>query len=198
MFSVRPSNGSFLFLWLTEVFIGIKLELSSLKFGDYLMKIAWVKKLFRILYLAPIVLVVSLLVTTLFIYFVVVVDIYANTEKLSDVNPSINAYCEKIALNPKFTKGPVVFRVDNGTLFSRLDLFISGKSLSGYSPFFIFPHHRTIILSKELLKMDKTILTYMIAHELGHIQGGLKHFGSSRKMENYANDFATEIVKTKP
>ena len=34
----------------------------------------------------------------------------------------------------------------------------------------------------------------MVAHELGHIQGGLKHFGPVKEMEKYANDFAKEIV----
>ena len=156
------------------------------------------KRLFKILYLVPIAIVKSLLITIVFIYFLVVFDIYLNTEKLSRVNPVLDSYCEKITLNPKFTKGPVVFRIDRGTLFFRLTLFVSESSFYGYSPFFIFPHNRTVIFAEGVLKMDNLAVKSMVAHELGHIQGGLKHFGPAKDMEKYANNFATEILKTQP
>lgn len=163
------------------------------------MRIFGVKTLLRVMCLIPVVIISSLLITVIFLYFVVVVDIFVNTEKLSKLNPSLNAYCEKIALNPKFTKSPVVYRVDKGTLFFKLHSFVgNGFNLAGYAPFFIFPHHRTVILTEEMLKMDSITFKTMLAHELGHIQGGLEHFGPAKEMEKYANDFAAEIVKTQP
>jgi len=131
-------------------------------------------------------------------YIVLVFDIYINTEKLINVDSSINSFCQNVASNPKFTKRPVVFRIDRGTLVFRLQHYLSMGDLAGYSPFFIFPHHRTVVLSKDLLKMNNATLIFIVAHELGHIEGGLKHFGSVNKMEKYANDFSVEVVKTQP
>lgn len=155
-----------------------------------------VKKFIRILCLLAIAFIVSLLITMISLYFLFVADIYINTEKLSRVNAPLNAYCEDIVRNPKFTKGSVTFRVDKGTLVFRLNAYISTLGLYGYAPFFIFPHNKTIVLAEQTLKFDSLAFATLVAHELGHIQGGLKHFGTAKKMENYANEFAAEIVKT--
>ncbi|MBI2062591.1 MAG: hypothetical protein HYT64_02795 [Candidatus Yanofskybacteria bacterium] len=154
------------------------------------------RKLFWIIVLAPAALVANLLITTVMAYLVLVFDIYINTEKLSEVDGSLNAICQNIAKNSNFTKGPVIFRVDKGTLVFRLNPLINSGGLSGYSPFFIFPHHRTVIFNEETLKLNSSTFSVIIAHELGHIQGGLKHFGSTKEMEKYANDFAAKIMKT--
>jgi len=156
------------------------------------------KRLLRILCLAPVALVANLLLTIVIAYFVFVFDIYINTEKLSEVNSSLNSFCQNIADNPNFTKGPVIFRVDRGTLVYRLNLYFSEIGLGGYSPFFLFPHHRTVVLSEKELKRDNLVITTTVAHELGHIQGGLKHFGTVKEMESYANNFAAKITKTQP
>lgn len=140
----------------------------------------------------------SVLITFVLLYVVVVSDIYINTEKLSKVNYHLNVYCEDIARNPKFTKGPVVFRVDRGTLFFNIDSYVGNVDLWGYSPFFIFPHHRTVIFSEETLKRDKLAIAILVAHELGHIQGGLKHFGPVKEIERYADDFAEKVNKKEP
>lgn len=156
------------------------------------------KRLIWILGLALKKIVESIFIVIALIYIVFVFDIYINTKKLSKVNPAQYIEAEKISRNPKFTKGPVVFRVDKGTLFFRMELFVSGTGLFGYAPFFIFPHHRTVILEEKVLKMGNIVFKTVIAHELGHIQGGLEHFGPAKEMEKYASDFATEIVKTQP
>lgn len=140
----------------------------------------------------------SILTVAILIYFVLVLDIYINTEKLSKVNYYLNVYCENIARNPQFTKGPVVFRVDMGTLAYRLHPYINASGLGGYSPFFIFPHNRTVILSEGVLKLNSLTVMWIVAHELGHIQGGLKHFGPVKEMEQYANNFAARVIKTQP
>src|SRR3989344_1524411 len=103
-----------------------------------------VKRLFRILCLMPIALVVNLLITMVFVYFVLIFDIYINTDRLSEVSYPLELYCGNVARYYKFTKGPVVFRVDRGTLVYRLDPYVSEGNLLGYAPFFIFPHHRTV------------------------------------------------------
>ena len=151
------------------------------------------KRLLRILFLVPVALVVNLLITIVFVYFVLVCDIYINTERLSRANPPLNVYCENIAHSPQFTKGPVIFRIDKGTLVFRLAPYFR-DGIIGYAPFFIFPHHRTVILSDEVLKRGS--LDVIVAHELGHIQGGLKHIGSAKEMEQYANNFAIQVLKT--
>lgn len=142
----------------------------------------------------------SIVVVLVLIYVVLVFDIYINTEKLSKVDSSLNVFCQNVAVNSNFTKGPVIFRVDRGTLVYRLNSYINKIGLYGYSPFFIFPHHQTIILTEELLKFKRDSLTFktVIAHELGHIQGGLKHLGPVREMEWYADDFATKVLKNQP
>src|SRR3990167_5197638 len=118
------------------------------------------KRLLWILSLAPIALVANLLLTIIFVYFV------------------------------------LVFRVDRGTLLYRLHPYISGGGDPyGYAPFFIFPHHRTIILAEEVLKTNNLALKSIVEHEMGNIQGGLKHFGPKKEMEQYANDFAKKITK---
>ena len=157
------------------------------------------KRLLWILSLAPIALVANLLLTIIFVYFVLVFDIYLNTEKLSKIDNSMNAFCQNVAHNSIFTKGQVVFRVDRGTLLYRLHPYISGGGDPyGYAPFFIFPHHRTIILAEEVLKTNNLALKSIVAHEMGHIQGGLKHFGPTSEMEQYANGFAEKITKPQP
>lgn len=137
----------------------------------------------------------SILTVAVLFYVVLVFDIFINTKKLSKVDSSLNAFCQNVAANPNFTKGSVIFRVDRGTLIFRLDSYISMSGLSGYSPFFIFPHHRTVIFAEEMLKKDSSFIAWTVAHELGHIQGGLKHFGPAKEMEQYANDFAKKINK---
>ena len=149
------------------------------------------KRLLRILLLAPVALAVNLLITIVFVYFVFVLDMYVNTDRLSEVSYPLELYCGNVARYYKFTKGPVVFRVDRGTLVYRLNPYVSGGNLLGYAPFFIFPHHRTVILSEEAIKGAH--LDVLVAHELGHIQGGLASFGTVRELEIYANDFAKEI-----
>ena len=134
---------------------------------------------------------VNLLITMVFVYFVLIFDMYINTDRLSEVSYPLELYCGNVARYYKFTKGPVVFRVDRGTLVYRLDPYVSEGNLLGYAPFFIFPHHRTVILSEEAIKGP--YLDVLVAHELGHIQGGLASFGTVRDMEIYANDFAKEI-----
>ena len=138
----------------------------------------------------------SILVVIALFYIVLVVDIYINTEKLSKVDSSLNTFCQNIASNSNFTKGPVIFRVDKGTLVYRLNPYFNSGGLAGYSPFFVFPHHRTVILAEEVLKGGS--LTIIVSHELGHIQGGLKHLGPVKEMEQYANNFAVKVIKTQP
>ena len=150
------------------------------------------QKLLWIIVLALKKIIESILIVTALFYVVLVFDIYINTEKLSKVSSSLNAFCQNIANNPNFTTGPVVFRVDRGTLLYRLHSYVNTGDLGGYSPFFIFPHHRTVILSEGVLKEGSLAVT--VAHELGHIQGGLEHFGPASKMEQYANDFAEKIL----
>lgn len=157
-----------------------------------------VKGLIWILGLALKKIVENILVVVALIYLVFVFDIYINTDKLSKVSPAQYIEVENIAHNPKFTKGPVVFRVDKGTLVFRLNPYINQGSLNGYSPFFIFPHNRTIIIKEEVLKRDNLYLRLLIAHELGHIQGGLKHLGPVKEMERYADDFAAKVLKNQP
>lgn len=137
----------------------------------------------------------SFLIVIALLYLVLVFDIYINTEKLSKVDSSLNAFCQNIAANPNFTKGSVIFRVDRGTLVYRLNSYVSKVGLYGYSPFFLFPHHRSIILTEEVLKFERENLIFKttIAHELGHIQGGLKHLGPVKEMERYADDFAAKF-----
>ncbi len=134
----------------------------------------------------------SIFIVVTLLYVVLVFDIYINTEKLSKVNYPINAYCEYIARNPKFTKGPVVFRVDRGTLVFRLDSYISSSGLLGYTPFFIFPHHGTVIISENMV--NSKYLDVLVVHELGHIQGGLSFLGKRVDMEKQANRFAIDVV----
>ena len=38
------------------------------------------------------------------------------------------------------------------------------------------------------------LVVLIVAHELGHIQGGIKHLGPVKDMEKYANDFANKVV----
>ena len=137
----------------------------------------------------------SILIVVALSYAVLVFDIYINTEKLSKVDSSLNAFCQNVADNPNFTKSPVVFMVDRGTLVFLIHRYLNGYDLFGHAPFFIFPHHRTVILTEKSWKKDPASVKWMVAHELGHIQGGLKHFGPAKEMEKYANDFAKEIVK---
>lgn len=153
------------------------------------------QRLFWILALALKKVVESILTVAVLFYVVLVFDIYINTEKLSKVDSSLNAFCQNVANNPNFTKGSVTFRVDRGTLVYRLNPYINSGGLAGYSPFFIFPYHRTVVLAEETLKKDGLTVAWTVAHELGHIQGGLKHFGPVKEMEQYANDFAKEINK---
>lgn len=150
------------------------------------------KRLLWVLCLAPVALVANLLLTIIVVYSVFVVDIYINTEKLSKVDPAINAYCENIARNPKFTKGPVVFRVDKGTLVFRLSPYFNRYGIIGYAPFFIFPHHQTVVIDGEMIKSE--YLDALVAHELGHIQGGLAFLGTQKDMEKYANSFELGII----
>ena len=157
-----------------------------------------VRRLLSIVFLVPKKVVESILVVIAFCYVVAVFDIYINTERLSRVDSSLDAFCQNIVQNPNFKKGPVVFRVDRGTLAFRLNPYVGPVGLYGYSPFFIFPHHRTIIFSKEALKRDKMSVATMVAHELGHIQGGLKHFGPVKEMELYANEFAVKVANSQP
>ncbi len=138
----------------------------------------------------------SILIVIALCYLVLVFDIYVNTERLSRVDDSLNAFCQKIASNPDFTKGPVIFRVDKGTLVYRFSPYINKNNLAGYAPFFIFPHHRTVILVGGVLREGN--LTEIVAHELGHIQGGLKHLGPVKEMEQYADDFAVNAIRMKP
>ena len=140
----------------------------------------------------------SILTVAVLFYVVLVLDIYVNTEKLSKVDSSLNAFCQNVANDPNFTKGPVTFRVDRGTLVYRLDPYISKGGLAGYSPFFIVPHHRTVILTEKSLKRDSSAVEWIVAHELGHIQGGLKHFGPVEEMEQYAIDFAKKVTEVQP
>ncbi len=134
----------------------------------------------------------SIVIVFVLIYVVLVFDIYINTERLSKVDSSLNVYCENIARNPKFTKGPVVFRVDRGTLIYRLTTYVYQSGVYGYAPFFIFPHHRTVIISEKMVKSE--YLDVLVAHELGHIQGGLEFLGKEKDMEKYANSFAVKVV----
>ena len=136
----------------------------------------------------------SILTVAVLSYVVLVFDIYINTEKLSRVDSSLNVFCQNVADNSKFTKGSVIFRVDRGTLVYRINPYINNGGLAGYAPFFIFPHHRTVILAEEVLENDRSSVKWMVAHELGHIQGGIKHLGPVKDMEKYANDFAKEVV----
>lgn len=152
------------------------------------------KRLLWIMGLALKRIVESILIVVGLIYLVFVFDIYINTEKLSKVSPMQYIEAENIAHNPKFTKGPVAFRVDRGTLVFRLNPYINQGGLDGYSPFFIFPHNRTIIIEEEALKRGSLYLRLLIVHELGHIQGGLKHLGSVEEMEQYANDFVAKVM----
>lgn len=134
----------------------------------------------------------SILIVIALCYGIVVFDIYKNTEKLSKVNYSRNVYCEIVAHHLKFTKGPVVFRVDRGTLVFHFTNYFSWGGLYGYAPFFIFPYHKSVILMEDTIKSE--YLDVMVAHELGHIQGGWKFLGERRYMEKYANNFVIEIV----
>lgn len=156
------------------------------------------KKLFGIKFLALKRVVGSIAIIVTLFYVILVFDIYINTEKLSKADGSLNAFCQNIAHNSNFTKGPVVFRRDKGTLIYRLNPYFTTGGLGGYSPFFIFPHHRTVILTEEGIKSDKFFLARITAHELGHIQGGLKHLGSAKEMERYADDFATKVTRNQP
>ncbi len=148
------------------------------------------RRLLWILCLAPVALVVNLLLTIAFVYFVFVCDIYINTEKLSKVSPNLNFYCENIARNPNFTKGPVTFRVDRGTLIYRLSPYVNW-GVYGYV-LFIFPYHRTVFIGEKMINSE--YLDVLVAHELGHVQGGLEFWGKMKDMEKYANSFAVDIV----
>lgn len=150
------------------------------------------QKPLRLLVLALKKIIESVLIVIALCYAVLVFDIYINTEKLNKVDSSFNDFCQNIARNPKFTKGPVIFRVDRGTLVYRLNAYVDTNDLDGYSPFFIFPHHRTVIISEKIIKRE--YLDVLVAHELGHIQGGLAFWGKVRDMEKYADNFAVEIV----
>lgn len=66
------------------------------------------KKLLWIIILALKKIVESIFIVIALIYVVFVFDIYMNTEKLSNVNSSVDAFCQNVASNPNFTKGPVV------------------------------------------------------------------------------------------
>ena len=136
----------------------------------------------------------SILIVAALFYAILVFDIYINTESLETVNGSLNDFCQNISKRPIFTKGPVVFKVDKGTIIFHLSFYSTRTGLAGYSPFFIFPHHRTIILAEESLKSSN--LESLVAHELGHIQGGFKHIGPPKKMEKYADDFSKNIVES--
>lgn len=87
--------------------------------------------------------------------------------------------------------------MDRGTLIYHLNSYINKVGLYGYAPFFIFPHHRTVILTQEILKFKREDLIFIttIAHEIGHIQGGLKHLGPVKEMERYADGFAAKVLK---
>lgn len=140
----------------------------------------------------------SILIVIALCYVIVVFDIYINSEKLSKVDGELNSFCQNVAKNPNFTKGSVVFRVDRGTLAYSLYLYVYKSGVDAYSPVFIFPHHRTVVLSEKVLKRDKSDLNIIVAHELGHIQGGLKHFGPAKEMERYADEFVIKVVNSQP
>lgn len=157
-----------------------------------------VKKLFWAFVLVLKKIVESVLIVVALGYIVVVFDIYINSERLSNVDSKLNAFCQNVAQNPNFTKRPVIFRVDRGTLVYNGYLYISKDGVNAYSPVFIFPHHRTVVLSEEVLKKDETSVNFIVAHELGHIQGGLKHLGPTKETELYADDFAEKVMRTQP
>ena len=152
-------------------------------------------KIRRLLWIAVLVLkkiVESVVIVTILIYLVMVFDIYINTEKLSKVSPVDYLKSEKIANNPKFTKGPVTIRVDRGTLGHRLGPYIIWGGMNAYAPVALFPHNRTIVIGERML--DSEYLDVFVAHELGHIQGGWTSFGKVVDSEKYADSFATEVV----
>lgn len=139
----------------------------------------------------------SILVVIVLSYAVLVFDIYINTEKLAKVDGALNDFCQSVANDSNFKKGSVIFRVDRGTLVYRISPYINEGGLAGYAPFFIFPHNKTVILTEEALKIGRSFVERVVAHELGHIQGGIKHLGPVKEMEKYADDFANKVVNEK-
>src|SRR3989344_2445750 len=95
-----------------------------------------VKKLFWFVFWVLKKIVESVITLIIVGYIAVVLDIYINTEKLVNIDSSINSFCQNIASNPKFTKRPIVFRIDRGTLVFRLQPYLNMGDLAGYSPFF--------------------------------------------------------------
>lgn len=150
------------------------------------------RRLFWIMVLALKKIVESILIVVALSYVVLVFDIYINTERLSKVDSSLNSFCQNVANNPNFTKGSVTFRVDRGTMIHRLYPYVNWSGVYAYAPLLIFPHHQTVIISEKVIRGE--YLDVLVAHEMGHIQGGLESFGKIKDMEKYADTFAKKIV----
>lgn len=131
-------------------------------------------------------------------YGYLIYDVNAHTEDLRFVNRPAHDFCQNISLNPKFTEGPVYFRVDRRSLI--IETLNRPYSASGYEIFAIslvgwwWPYGKTIVLTEESLR--STYLDVIVAHELGHIQNISmgKESADLKERENQADAFAAEMV----
>lgn len=122
--------------------------------------------------------------------------LYFETEDLEKSNIEKLIFCKNIANHPKFTSGPVDFRIDKGSAFlTALDSKDPNESTLAYTirlPML----HRTVFLTPGVL--DSKCLDFYVAHELGHIQtreGFLKDLSvDSLTREEMADGFAAELL----
>src|SRR3989344_9064623 len=123
-----------------------------------------------------------------------VYDAYAYTEDLRLVDKPTYDVCQSIANNPRFTEGPVYFRVDRGS--SMIEDFKATKfpyEALAVTPVGLYFYSKTVILTEQVINGKyRKYLDVIVAHELGHIQLG--HTQSDQKTEEEANQFASELV----
>lgn len=127
-------------------------------------------------------------------YGYMIYDINARTEDLRPINKSVYDFCQKISLSPKFTEGPVYFRIDKGSVMVSAWKTIYPKGALAVIPVLLWPYNKTIILTEKALQGE--YLDVVVAHELGHIQ----NFAEGREWRDFeegeqqADAFAAEIV----
>lgn len=129
-------------------------------------------------------------------YGYLVYDTYAYTEDLRTIDSFAYNFCENISHNPKFTKGPVDFRVDRGSVIVKAWENIYPGGALAVTPVNLFTFNKTIILTDKALKGE--YLDVIVAHELGHIQNveTSKESAVLTEKEQQADAFAAEIIGT--